>query len=360
MTHLVSFPKLGIEITTHEQAFAIGSLSVRWYGILIGLGFLLAVLYGFRCAKKMDIDGDKLIDVIIWGIIGGVIGARLYYVIFYAGDFFTGATFMENFLKIFKIYEGGLGFYGGLIGALVAGGITAKVKKMNIPALFDQIALGFLIGQAIGRWGNFMNQEAFGAPTDLPWGMVSDNTGGVPVHPCFLYESLLCVAGFILLHFFTRRLRRYDGQTFLLYIIWYGTSRFFIEYLRTDSLVIANSGFKVSMVVAALCVLGGIICLFVFRRRTVLSGYGSKKVMEANGIDPITCQKIETPAEEMEETEKAKEDRQSDKEEYSTIFGDLDIEEEPKAKAAETKAETEKTPVENAGETEAAEETKKE
>lgn len=324
MEHLVRFPKLGIEMTVQEQAFAIGPFSVRWYGVLIGFGFLLAVLYSFRCAKKMDINEDKLLDVIIWGIIGGIIGARLYFVIFFAGDFFTGPTFMDNFLKIFKTYEGGLGFYGGLMGALLAAGMTAKIKKMNIPALFDQIALGFLIGQGIGRWGNFMNQEAFGSPTDLPWGMASDMTGGVPVHPCFLYESLLCIFGFVLLHLFTRKFRRYDGQTFLLYIIWYGLIRFFIESLRTDSLLVRGTQIKVSMLVAALCVAGGIACLAVFRRRTVLSGCGCKKVMEANGIDLVTCQTIKTAEEEAAE-KAAKEEK--DSEMYSTIFGDLKDEE---------------------------------
>lgn len=320
MSHLVSFPKLGIDVTVNEEAFAIGSFSIRWYGILIGLGFLFAVLYAFRRAKKMDIDEDKLIDAVIWGIIGGVVGARLYYVIFYAGDFFTGATFMDNFLKIFKIHEGGLGFYGGMIGGLLAGGITAKVKKMNIPALFDQAALGFLFAQAVGRWGNFTNQEAFGSPTDLPWGMQSDMTGGVAVHPCFLYESLLCILGFILLDIFTRKLRRYDGQTFLLYIVWYGLIRFFIESLRTDSLMIWGTNLKVSMLVAALCAIGGGIALVLMRHRTVLSGCGCKKVMEANGIDLVSCQKVKTEEEaaaEKEEQEKA------DSETYSTIFGDL-------------------------------------
>jgi len=145
-------------------------------------------------------------------------------------------------------------------------------------------SLGFLIGQCIGRWGNFFNQEAFGVQTNLPWGMVSENTANVAVHPCFLYESLWCLLGFILLHIFSRKFRRYDGQVFILYLVWYGLGRFFIEGLRTDSLITPMLPIRVSQLVAAVTVLFGIALLIVFRNRTSLVGCGSKKVMELNGI----------------------------------------------------------------------------
>ena len=191
-------------------------------------------------------------------------------------------------MEIFQIHDGGLAIYGGIIGAVVFGSLMAKLRKLKVTAVLDIAALGFLIGQCVGRWGNFINQEAFGSATELPWGMHSENTAAVVdgnVHPCFLYESLLCLLGFVLLHFFTRRFRRYDGQTFLLYIVWYGACRFFIEGLRTDSLIIPGTGLRVSQVV----------------------GCGDRRVMEAVGlVESTALPEDETP---------------------STIFGDLPPEE---------------------------------
>lgn len=304
MTHIVEFPKLGITFTVNEVAFSIGSFQVRWYGIIIAVGFLLAIIYASRSAKKMNIDMNRLIDAVIAGLIGSVICARLYYVIFY-----PGSKYWDNPVEIFKIHEGGLAIYGGIIGAMVFGGITAKIRKLKVAAVLDIASLGFLIGQGVGRWGNLINQEAFGTATDLPWGMYSDNTTlvvpGRPVHPCFLYESILCLLGFVLLHIFTRKLRRYDGQTFLLYIVWYGVSRFFIEGLRTDSLLLHVVNLRVSQVLAAVCVVVGVILLVAFRHKTSLTGCGSRKVMEGVGLSA---------------SEAAPEN------EFSTIFGDLPME----------------------------------
>lgn len=282
MTHNVQFPELGLNFELNPVAFSIGSFSVQWYGIIIAVGFLLAIIYGFRSAGKMRINKDGLFDAIIVGLICGIIGARLYYVIFYPGD-----KYINNPLLIFNIKEGGLGIYGGIIGGMAGGAVMAKIRKMSIPAVLDVASIGFLIGQGVGRWGNFINQEAFGVATTLPWGMRSDMTelevvGNV--HPCFLYESILCFIGVILLHLFTRKLRQYDGQTFLLYVVWYGASRFFIEGLRTDSLMVPYIDLRVSQVVAAVSVLAAVVMLIVFRRRTSLTGCGSRKVMELNGI----------------------------------------------------------------------------
>lgn len=282
MTHLVQFPNLGISVEINPVALQFGDFKIYWYGILIGIGFLLAILYGFSSCKKMNINKDHLFDAIIAGLIGGIIGARLYYVIFYPGD-----KYLQNPMEIFNIKEGGLGIYGGIIGGLLCGALVAKWRKMRVFAVLDVASLGYLIGQCIGRWGNFINQEAFGCATDLPWGMYSDRTAEEVVgnvHPCFLYESLLCLLGFILLHFFTRHLRRYDGQTFLLYIVWYGVTRFFIEGLRTDSLLLPGIDLRVSQVLAAVSALAAIVLLIVFRKCQKLSGCGSRCVMEANGI----------------------------------------------------------------------------
>lgn len=282
MTHTVQFPQLGISVDVNPIAFQIGSFTVYWYGILIGIGFLLAIIYGFKSAKKMNINSDHLFDAIIGGLIGGVIGARLYYVAFYPGN-----KYLLDPLKIFDIKEGGLAIYGGIIGGLLCGALIAKWRKMSPLAVLDVASIGFLIGQGVGRWGNFINQEAFGTATDLPWGMYSDRTAEEVVgnvHPCFLYESLLCFAGFFLLHFFTRKLRRYDGQTFLLYIVWYGLVRFFIEGLRTDSLLLPGIDLRVSQVLAGASALVAIVLLIVFRKRRVLSGCGNTEIMLENGI----------------------------------------------------------------------------
>lgn len=263
MTHHITFPHLGLEFTVNTVAFSIGGFSVYWYGIIIAVGFLLALVYASYSCKKMNIDVNRLFDVVIVGLIAGVVFARLFYVVFYPGD-----KYRENPMEIFQIHDGGLAIYGGLIGAVVFGGLMAKIRKMKVAAVLDIASLGFLIGQGIGRWGNFINQEAFGSATDLPWGMHSDNTALVVdgnVHPCFLYESLLCLLGFVLLHFFTRKLRRYDGQTFLLYIVWYGACRFFIEGLRTDSLMVGP--FRISQVVAAASTLAALALWLVLRKK---------------------------------------------------------------------------------------------
>lgn len=278
----VQFPGLGINLTINPTAFKIGNMTVQWYGVIIAVGFLLAFLYAMSSCKKFNMDDDKLLDAVIVGIIGGIIGARAYYVLFYTGD-----QYIKNPISALYIWEGGLGIYGGIIGGLICGALMAKFRKINVATVLDLASLGFLIGQSIGRWGNFVNQEAFGVETNLPWGMVSENTSRVasgPVHPCFLYESLWCLLGFILLHIFSRKLRRYDGQTFLLYLIWYGVGRFFIEGLRTDSLITPFLTIRVSQLVAAATVLTAVILLIVFRNRTSLVGCGSKKVMALNGV----------------------------------------------------------------------------
>lgn len=307
MTHEITFPHLGLEFTVNTVAFSIGNFNVYWYGIIIAVGFLLALVYASFSCKKMNIDINRLFDVVIVGLIAGVVCARLFYVVFYPGD-----KYLKNPAEIFRIHDGGLAIYGGLIGAVVFGSLMAKVRKLKVAAVLDIASLGFLIGQGVGRWGNFINQEAFGGATDLPWGMHSDNTAAVVegnVHPCFLYESLLCLLGFVLLHFFTRKFRRYDGQTFLLYIVWYGACRFFIEGLRTDSLIIPGTVLRVSQVIAAVCVVAGIALLIVFRHKTSLTGCGDPHIME-----PVCLDEVPPVGEEEEHAP-------------STIFGDLPEEE---------------------------------
>ena len=322
MSHLVEFPKLGWSVPVNEVAFSIGSFQVRWYGVIIAFGFLLAVGYAGLMSKRMNISMDRMLDAVLIGVIGAVVCARLFYVLFYPGD-----TYRKNPAEIFNIHNGGLAIYGGVIGAMVFGGLTARLRHLKVFAVLDVTALGFLIGQCIGRWGNFVNQEAFGAATDLPWGMVSDNTRLVvpnsPVHPCFFYESLLCLLGFVLLHFFNLYLRRYDGQTFLLYVVWYGCCRFFIEGLRTDSLIIPYTGLRVSQVLAAVSALTALVLLVVFRKRTSLSGCGSQYVREAVGMPPYDSGNVEHESTDEQGSDPINEDSQksSDETSFPTIFG---------------------------------------
>lgn len=254
---------------------------VYWYGFLIALGILIAMIYGFKKMRSFGIDPDRATDSVIGGLIGAIIGARLYYVIFSWSDYLTESGWID-WKAIISVRDGGLAIYGGIIGAILVGGIIAKIKKLKLVTLLDVAAPCFLIGQAIGRWGNFFNQEAFGSNTTLPWGMMSSKTisylsevqtdladkAGVivdqnsPVHPCFLYESLWCILGFVLLHLYAKH-RKFDGEVFLMYIGWYGLGRFFIEMLRTDSLYLAN--IKISELIAGTCVLVAIVLIVIFR-----------------------------------------------------------------------------------------------
>lgn len=245
MIYHVQFPELGIDFDINPIAFQFGSITVRWYGVLIATGFLLAFFYLMKACKRYEINADKLTNVVTVGLITGIVGARLYYVTFYPGD-----QYILDPISILYINEGGLAIYGGIIGGLLGGITVAKLQKINIYSVFDLAALGFLIGQSLGRWGNFFNQEAFGAATNLPWRMVSENTHGIAVHPCFLYESIWCALGFVLLHIFSKKYQNYNGQVFLLYLVWYGSERFFVEGLRTDSLYLWGSSIKISQVIS--------------------------------------------------------------------------------------------------------------
>ena len=268
----IVFPGLGLDIMVDRVAFTVFGINIMWYGVFITIGMLLAFIYCFRRMKEFGLDGERAVDAVLGGVVGAIICARAYYV-FMQWDRYEG-----NIKAILSIRDGGLAIYGGLIGAVVFAAIVAKLRKVKILPLLDLAGMGFLIGQAFGRWGNFFNQEAFGSNTDLPWGMsggriqawILDNmdeifaqTGVLVsakklVHPCFLYESIWCILGFILLHFISKH-RKYDGQLFLLYIGWYGLGRAFIESLRTDSLMIGNV--RVSQALAIVCVAASVILL---------------------------------------------------------------------------------------------------
>lgn len=252
------------------------NLEIYWYGFLIALGMVLAMIYAYRRVRKFGLEPDRFTDTVLAGFIGGIIGARAYYVVFSLDKYLTDEGTFDLWAAL-SIRDGGLAIYGGVIGALIFGLLVAKIRKVKIAPLLDLAGLGFLIGQCIGRWGNFFNQEAFGSKTSLPWGMVSkdilnelyffyypENVSVIAnraldmiAHPCFLYESLWCLVGFLALHFYSKH-RKFDGEIFLLYIGWYGLGRFWIEGLRTDSLYLVNTEtlkLKVSQLVAGTCVI---------------------------------------------------------------------------------------------------------
>lgn len=279
----VSFPKLNIELPVYSTAFTIFGFEIKWYGILIMLGLLFAVVYCFKRMRSFGIDDDRATNVVFAGFIGAVICARLYYVIM------SWDQFKDDLPSIFMVREGGLAIYGGIIGAVGVGFIAAKICKVRFLPLMDLVGMGFLIGQAFGRWGNFFNHECYGSNTTLPWGMTSPRiqselateasqilelTGVTvdptqPVHPCFLYESLWCIIGFVLLHIYSKH-RKFDGELFLLYIGWYGLGRMIIEALRTDSLMVGH--LRVSQLVAGICVIISIAAIIYMRNKIRVDG----------------------------------------------------------------------------------------
>ncbi|MBR5524844.1 MAG: prolipoprotein diacylglyceryl transferase [Clostridia bacterium] len=273
LAHYIEFPNIGWRFPLNDTMFQIGSFTIKWYGVLIALGYLLAVLYGLKNAHRFDIDPDKMIDVALVTTIVAFIGARLYYVLFSSNL----SEYLENPVTILHVWNGGLAIYGGIIVAFLFGPLMCRIKKVNTLAMCDIASLGFLIGQSVGRWGNFFNQEAFGDNTNLPWAMTGDiiasgvnGTGYTidqPVHPTFLYESLWCILGFVLLHLLSKHAYKFKGMLFCGYAVWYGTGRFLIESLRTDSLRIGL--LRVSQLVAVAAVIGGTILFFILRRRSM-------------------------------------------------------------------------------------------
>ncbi|MEE1219276.1 MAG: prolipoprotein diacylglyceryl transferase [Ruminococcus sp.] len=257
----VQFPALGWNFEISPIAFKIGNHPVYWYGIIIASGLLLAILYGCKSAPRYNVDPNKLVNCVLVGMITGISGARLYFC-FFKWDYYS-----QHPIEILYINNGGLAIYGGIIGALLGGIIVAKIQKMKVLPVLDVALVSFLIGQGIGRWGNFMNQEAFGAETTLPWGMMSEGTNGLIVHPCFLYESIWCLTGFVLIHFYGKYKQKYAGQIFYMYLVWYGFERMIVEGLRTDSLYLPFDVFgmdvRVSQLLSAVIFIIGVIMLIV-------------------------------------------------------------------------------------------------
>mgnify|MGYP004519076811 FL=1 len=250
---VITFPILGDGFSlSFKSYFKIFGFTFHWYGIIIAAGFLLAIFYAMKRCKQFGLTEDNIIDLLIFTVPLAIVGARAYYVIFSWSDY------KDNPINVFKIWEGGLAIYGGVIGAVTGLIIFSKVKHIKIGPAADIGSLGLLIGQSIGRWGNFVNREAYGAKTNVPWRMgLTNEWGTFYYHPCFLYESLWNALGLLILHFYSKK-RKFDGEVFFLYIAWYGLGRLFIEGLRTDSLYLFGSNLRVSQLVALLSIIGGL------------------------------------------------------------------------------------------------------
>ena len=273
----VLFPKLGLSLDVYENFLEIpfggDTLTIKFYGLIIAFGFILAALFGGRKAYVWKMSLDHMVDVLIYGIIGAVIGARLYYVVF-QWDYYK-----DNLGSIFKIWEGGLAIYGGIIGGIIAAYFVCRKTGLPFLKLLDLIGMALPIGQGIGRWGNFTNQEAFGVNTTSIFGMTSDKivdyinshqqefaqngiemNPDLPVHPTFLYESVWCILGFLVLYIVCQKFRKFDGQLILGYGIIYGLERTVVEGLRIDSLYIGDTNLRVSQLVSLTLV---IVCTII-------------------------------------------------------------------------------------------------
>lgn len=329
VTH-VQFDGLGITFDLPSVAFSIGNYQIHWYGIIIAFGFALAVLYGGRMAYKWKMSLDGMTDVLIWGTILGIICARTYYVAF-EWDYYS-----QHLSEIFAIWNGGIAIYGGIIGALIGAAIGCKIGKIDFFNLLDLGSLGLLIGQGIGRWGNFFNQEAFGTNTHTAlfrmWSPKIRDTlaasadllaskgvtvdPNAPVHPTFLYESVWCLLSFVILHLVVTKARKFKGEVFILYGILYGSERMIVEGLRTDSLYIGNTSIRVSQLLSAVIVFVAIVAFAILMRKYLTDKLPARLAVAA--VESATADSKE-PMENTKDDKTADEDNKKDIDENEEI-----------------------------------------
>ena len=254
----ISFPSFGITVNP-PQTVSLGPLTIHLYGLVIAVGLMLAVLYCCRRCKEFGLKEDDILDGVLWITPFAIVCARIYYVAF------SWKAYASDPISVLYIWEGGIAIYGGVLGAVLGIAVFCRIKKLKMATVLDLVLLGFLIGQSIGRWGNFFNREAFGAPTEsfFRMGLMNSVTGQWEYyHPTFLYESVWNLVGLVLLHFLSKK-RRYDGQVALGYAAWYGLGRAFIEGLRMDSLYWGP--FRVSQVLAAVSCTAA-VCVLLWQR----------------------------------------------------------------------------------------------
>lgn len=281
MHTMIEFPNLGIYLENVGKAVTVFNFDIAYYGITIGIGMLMGILIASWQAKRVGVNPEHIVDLAMYGIIFGIIGARIYYVVF------SWDMYKDDPLSVFNLREGGLAIYGGVIAAIITVIIFGKVKKISAPLLFDAAGPGLILGQAIGRWGNFFNREAFGEYTDnllamrIPIDAVRksdvtelmrehiqtiDGVDFIQVHPTYLYESLWCLMILVIMLVFTKY-KKFDGEVFLIYLVGYGLGRVWIEGLRTDQLLLPVVGLPVSQLLAGLLIVGSLSAIVVIRMR---------------------------------------------------------------------------------------------
>jgi len=314
----VAFPGLGLDKIPISRGFELfdTGITIYWYGVVIALGFALAVVYALRTYKRFDLDMDRMIDVVLVAAVIAIVCARLYYILFSEDR----AAYFADPLSMLDIRDGGMAIYGAVIGAFVTGLWMCRLRKVNTLAMFDIASIGFCIGQGLGRWGNFFNQEAFGINTTLPWGMTGSRIirgevgkgydPSLPVHPTFLYESLWCLIGFIGLHILSKKAYKFKGQLFATYLMWYGLGRSIFEGLRTDSLTFGP--FRVSQLLSVLLIIGGAVLYYVLSRRAKLATVGAVETvadesdvslseLKAEELTTLTLSDVDEETEQTEE-----------------------------------------------------------
>jgi len=281
MHTMIEFPNLGIYLADVGKTITVFNFDIAFYGITIAVGMIMGIMIASWQAKRIGVNPDHVIDVAMYGIVFGVIGARIYYVVF------SWDMYKNDLMSIFNLREGGLAIYGGIIAAVVTVIVFSKIKKLSAPLIFDTVGVGLVTGQAIGRWGNFFNREAFGEYTDsllamrLPIDAVRksdvtelmrehmetiDGVDFIQVHPTYLYESLWCVMVLVIMILYTKY-RKFDGELFLIYLLGYGAGRVWIEGLRTDQLLIPVVGLPVSQLLAGVLILSSLSVIIIVRMR---------------------------------------------------------------------------------------------
>ena len=281
MTTNINFPNIGIHLKNVGQTISVFGFEIAYYGIIIGLGVLAGIAIAAFLAKKAGQDPDTYYDLALYAVILSVLGARIYYVIF------SWDSYKDDLLSIFNIRQGGLAIYGGVITAIITVYVYAKVKKIPFGLMTDTAGPGLILGQIIGRWGNFFNREAFGDYTNNLFAMqlpvdavrssditekmmehmdVIDGIRYIQVHPTFFYESLWNVCVLAIMLWWVKR-KQFDGQVFLIYLFGYGVGRFWIEGLRTDSLMLFGTGLRVSQALALVMAIGAIVINFIILKK---------------------------------------------------------------------------------------------
>lgn len=285
MIHTITFPGLGLEFTLNRVAFEIFGRPIYWYGLIITAGLLLAVVLCSRWGKRFGINEDQIVDLMLFAVPAALVAIRVYYVVFNLG-LYKNEDGSLNWAAILRYSDGGLAIYGAILSSAIVLLIFCRVRKVSFLAFADLGVHGLFIGQLIGRWGNFMNVEAYGGPTALPWRMCGESiardmlaqgyvdeagaqailSGTLGVHPTFFYESAWNFVGLLIVYYMGRK-RKFDGQCFLFYVFWYGLGRAWIEGLRTDSLYLyEGSPIRVSQLLAAVsCAVAGAVLLWLWK-----------------------------------------------------------------------------------------------